>query len=693
MSAPAWYAALSDVAPTPARAATRPREFEVPLGEYFGTGLGNQPHHETLLREIRGIADVATRAIANRVSGLEWEVRTRRRRTAGTVVEEILDDHPLKALLDRPHSHFTKRQQLRLAVQHVLTVGEAYWLKVGNRLGVPMELHPIPPARIEPIVSLGTVTGYRVQLGSGEVETLPADVVVRAFWPDPEHPWQAEGYLGPMGAEADGRKFMIEHTRAHFQHDASPKTVIETSDLAQLSSKDAQEAFEADWENRYHARLGRHRGGPAILPAGFKLISMAIQSGAEVTPLLEHFRDDLLMGFGTPRSILGQVVSGDRSSAETNAFVFDMHTVTPVADLLSDSVTLHLASDFDEGIVVRFEEFVAPDKEFELKREDSDIVHKRSSPNLQLVARGHDPVPWGERPVAKMGETYYEPDIEPAPLPLDDAEALGNEELGQPEDDERSYFGKRATWARRVAAEKTYVPAFSRAVRKVLRDQRDSVLARLEAQGGRSAARAPEDVVPASLFTPEEWARLFWVNVEPIRRLALEAAGVEALAGLGSQSFVFTEAVRRLLDEQGATMIRAINRTTRERIVATLNEAIVEGESVGQMATRIRHVFAVRRKQAQTIARTEVLRATQAGQLEGFDQSGVVRFKRWNTSLDASVRDTHSPVDGQQVELRDVFTLGDGERASAPGIGEGGGPLSAHNAINCRCFVTPVVEE
>jgi hypothetical protein len=41
--------------------------------------------------------------------------------------------------------------------------------------------------------------------------------------------------------------------------------------------------------------------------------------------------------------------------------------------------------------------------------------------------------------------------------------------------------------------------------------------------------------------------------------------------------------------------------------------------------------------------------------------------------------------------LRETFDL-DGELAEAPGIGAGHSQLSAGNSINCRCFVTPVLE-
>jgi hypothetical protein len=189
------------------RVGTEPVPFHPVSAVNFGPGIGNQPSHDTLLRESRGIADTATRAIATRLSTLVPQVKTKRRERDGTLIEEIIDDHPLKMLLDRPHPNITRAQLFRLTAQWVLTVGEAYWLKVGSRLGVPVELHPIPPAQCIPLISNNVVEAYEITYGSGARKTLPADTVCRVYFPDPENPWGAEGYLAPEGVTADSLRF------------------------------------------------------------------------------------------------------------------------------------------------------------------------------------------------------------------------------------------------------------------------------------------------------------------------------------------------------------------------------------------------------------------------------------------------------------------------------------------------------
>ena len=104
---------------------------------------------------------------------------------------------------------------------------------------------------------------------------------------------------------------------------------------------------------------------------------------------------------------------------------------------------------------------------------------------------------------------------------------------------------------------------------------------------------------------------------------------------------------------------------------------------------RIESVFRVRiRQDARTIARTEVLKATQQAQLDSFEIADVER-KEWQTMRDPEVRDSHAFAGGQIRAKDELFDLA-GEGALAPGIGAGGAPLSAGNSINCRCFLLPV---
>jgi len=683
------------------RAATESIPFHPSFGQPFLGGLGDQPSTGVLLKESRGVAAAATRAIANRVSTLNPLVKVSRRQTEGTLKDETLDDHPLKLLLDKPHPNFTRSQIFGLLASHVLTVGEGYWLKVGSRLGVPIELHPIPPANVTPILASGVVEAYRVTDGEGHPQTLPADTIVRFYIPDPESPWSAEGYLGPAGIVTDSLKFAGQHLKSHYQNDATPKTALQPGEASVGFSPDEAKRFGKQWTQRHHRISGSDQSSPAIIPTNYTLIELAMQSGADIVPLLEHWTDEQLMGFFTPKSIMGKVVSGDRSSAETNQWVFDRYAVLPIATLITDAITLQLAPDFDPRIFSQFEPFVSEDKDFELRRDESDHKNKIRSPQQILRDRNADPedAPWGEFPVGTLAESPYtgeaftfEPDVSGAIE--DEGEAV---DLDPEDEDDRSrrrlnraeWFSPDAEWERQIHREKKYVPVILRQMRTIFTAQEESIIGRLEAiDADRTRIVGPE------IFDPGEWEHLFRVRIDPLREAAFREILGETLAGLGIDEFVFTDEMRRFLKTEGARLVKQTGVTTQRRISEALQVSAAEGEGLSQQTARIRQVFNERRKNhARTIARTETLKASQNAQLTGFETSGVVEKKRWNTARDNAVRDSHVATEGQTVGVREAFLLGDGEPADAPGIGGGGGQLSAENTINCRCFITPVVED
>ena len=330
--------------------------------QWFGAGIGNQPDGSTLLKESSGVADMAQRAIANRIASLQLEVVASQRVADGTVAEEVLDDHPLALLLKRPHPDFSCVQLLRLTSQHITTAGEAYWLKVRTGLGKPQRLVPLYPHLVSPIVEGDVVTAYRVTDANGSVFGLSPEQVIRFRWVDPENLYGAEGYLAPNATATDTLKFAGEHLRQLYGNNAVPPAMVKAEAGAPMPDPATLKRWEREWVAKYHQRNGTQAGLPGWLPPGFDIIFTAMQTGADITPLLDYLDRLQLRNFGVPRSVLGEVVSGDRSSAETNQYVMDLHTVTPITMLIADVLTSQLAPDFDASLSVRFAQFVSSDK-------------------------------------------------------------------------------------------------------------------------------------------------------------------------------------------------------------------------------------------------------------------------------------------------------------------------------------------
>jgi len=99
----------------------------------------------------------------------------------------------------------------------------------------------------------------------------------------------------------------------------------------------------------------------------------------------------------------------------------------------------------------------------------------------------------------------------------------------------------------------------------------------------------------------------------------------------------------------------------------------------------------------ENIARTEAMEAVNAGRAEAWAQAvedGALKtsqaVKVWESASDRRTRDTHRAMEGQRVGLDAAFETGDGEKMLFPGDTSLG--ATAHNTINCRCFVRVEVD-
>ena len=134
-------------------------------------------------------------------------------------------------------------------------------------------------------------------------------------------------------------------------------------------------------------------------------------------------------------------------------------------------------------------------------------------------------------------------------------------------------------------------------------------------------------------------------------------------------------------------------RAIMRKLESELTTAILKGESIPNMAKRLKSVAEGYLGDTIRIARTETTRVENSAKQSIGDEGkrlGFTMWKRWVATADERTRPDHAAADGQEVPNDEPFTVG-GEQMMYPGDVSMG--CSAWNIINCRCTIVNFIKE
>ena len=157
----------------------------------------------------------------------------------------------------------------------------------------------------------------------------------------------------------------------------------------------------------------------------------------------------------------------------------------------------------------------------------------------------------------------------------------------------------------------------------------------------------------------------------------------------------WTNAVMQFLSNQGFTLVADITKTTKDKLLSIVDKGVNEGLSVDEMVKLILsdEQLAYAAFRARRIVRTEVMRASNIGAMEGAKAHSFQVDKQWISARDIRTRRIprdefdHVALDGVVVDLDETFdSVGkNGQQVQAMQPGDITQP--AGFTINCRCAV------
>lgn len=230
---------------------------------------------------------------------------------------------------------------------------------------------------------------------------------------------------------------------------------------------------------------------------------------------------------------------------------------------------------------------------------------------------------------------------------------------------------------------------FESKIKRFLFEQRKNVLEKLLDHYGKSIDLAvhQKDLTDA-IFDESSEVRKLTSIFHNLYGLAIEKGATSVAQELGQSNFVFQPLDAEFLGSMELKLRNippAIIQTLKGQLQKTLTQGISSGDTVTDLAQRIRRVYNMAYSRALTIARTESGSAMSAGRY-GQMKNSRVQMHRWLTASDEHVRISHRVLNGAVAKLGEPFP---GSNLRYPGDMQ----APAGEVINCRCVTVPLIED
>lgn len=592
------------------------------------------------------------------------------RKTDKEITENWLLD-----LLYKPNQFQTKNEFFELYQTFKDLTGSVfvYLLKVGEGKNARVqEMHLLSPDKVT--IQINEETGlpayYKYADSNGKQVIYRADDIVASFYPNPidysKDSFKGFSSLMPLGKRIETERQLVDYQYNVLKNGGKVEGILKFK--TEVLDKEEIENIKVQYDQQFSE--AKKTGRPLIL-YGDTEYSKVGQSMEELAYLdsLKMTRDDVLMVFGVPKTMLGLTDGVQKGNYDEANSMFIKDTLKPLIENCVEKLNEFLAP---EDVELSFVDPTPEDVDLKLKKIENGTNYQYMTINEKRELMDLEPLVDGDVILVPFSLTPMDNVISPLDAPADGSQKGLKKKLKHPLSNpviRKQYYGEWIKLAdRREGKMKIKLNDY-------LRAQRDRVLENLSKQRSFKTKALSDEVFDMRL----EVGLGEKVIVDLIRRY-LQQSGEEAVDFVGyDRPFVMTSELEAMIEKRNKFFAKEINRTTFDTLKRQFAEANDNNESRDQLVKRIRGVYGdISKGRANTIARTETLVASQTGKMAGYKQANL-DIKIWVAVQDEATRDSHSSIDGEEVPIDHVFSNG----LMYPG--DENGP--AEEVINCRCSI------
>lgn len=700
---------------------------------------GEKSISEKLIRSYHSWVYANVTAIAEVVGDIEFELYK------VTVVKgepnfNEIKSHPLLDLLDKPNRFTTASQLFYLTQANLELTGDCFYLL--DRPNQPTEMVMLQPDAVT--IELGDPSNgdeiikgytYRQTVDGKTIDTFYApEYIIHMKTPNPSNPFRGKSVVEAAAVSIDTSNQAQEFLKVFFDNAAVPNFALSSDQ--RLTDEDVKR-IQKQLKSKYGGV--RNAFKTMILGGGLKPVTVQ-QTGQQMQliELLDSMRDTIMAMFKNTKSSLGIVDDVNRANAEASLLSWKQSVIRPKMQRITDTLNEFLVPSFGTNLVLGFCDPVPEDETDDIDKvvklysgagkqvmsinEARDILDlpplKGPENDLVVQANQYSPVQLSATPqslksinldrhyrrikfweqLEEQKQLYAEAKkiatkivaastSRPSSKSTQHPPAENMVDGGLAARDYSSFTFQEATeyWSKQIHITEVIEQKFEDKIGIFIDKLADETIKNLHALVPKGYKQGKSVKVKAVDPFNEDLAVKSGVDLfTPLSQEIAEMAGTEAYSALQLKTlYAPSRRLRANIERAVREFTKSFVSTDRDKLVSIIENGLRDGQSVPQIERSIRDQFdSFSKNQTKNIARTETLRASNAGQLDAYKQSGVVEAKQWYTARDADVCPECAALDGQVTTLSGSFFKSDYLGGEQP-------PLHPR----CRCVMLPVLNE
>lgn len=475
--------------------------------------------------------------------------------------------------------------------------------------------------------------------------------------------------------------YAVQHNKEQFTEDTIPKGFVQMTGANIDDIKD----FKSQWVNqmrkkdKYGNWLKNFFKIP-IVGSDAKFVRLGWTNEELQLITQQQWFSKLVWGsLGVPPSELGFTEDSNRAVGTTQKKVIRRRTVLPILDLLEYSINSQIIPEFGyEDIKFQFNR-----EDNDEEREKSEIYEKQIKAGFRTIneireERGDKPIDGGDKikqntfnPFSKFGEN---------------GEEQTEKEKEKPEEKKsfKNYIKiKRFNPFEKPKEEVKFLeyPIEDTEITSILKKNLNSTKKEMY-EIIEKAVKRNQILEIKSLDNGqiENITKLLGLaTIEETLRKSIYGQFMKGLEEAGKEmdrNFLPDTQAVSYLQDYTFDNVKDLNEELKNKLRGELQRGIMNGEGVSGLKERVNKVLEVGERRSELIARTETMRASNFGRLDGYKQSGIEGKKEWVCSMDARSCALCKSLNGQKVNLNENFRYKGGEINIPP------------QHIQCRCRIT-----